>query len=434
MQSLSSDARFLGVDLKPLWQEICHVWQRTTNKTISWWLTPAAPIVVLHADGTQAYWLGDQRQPSGVMAPKNAFVAIELPVESVLVRSLFMPAMRDADMTAAIALEARTSSPFADHDMVWGYQQAGSLKEAPRSVVLAIASRKSIGAYLATQSVRLTEAATPEVWVVAPLTPPIVLPGFGEGARVGFTKKRRHLGYALVLLGVALFVGIAVTPTAQLRLRAVEAVRSYDAAVQRTGTAAQQREALMQSVEKLDGLSQTLVGRIEPLRVLDKLTTLLPDDTALQSFKLQGAKVTISGDTSNVTTLLQTLGEQTGLRDVRSPSAATRMLGAPKESFVIEFNLDPAVFGVVAAVPAAIPTSAASLSAVEVGLQAPAPAAAMPLPAAAVSANSAVLPVPPTGPPAAPAATFGGRATFGGTMPKPSAAPASAASPGVIKS
>ena len=184
----------------------------------------------------------------------------------------------------------------------------------------------------------------------------------------------------------------------------------------------------MQSVEKLGALSQTLVGRIEPLRVLDKLTTVLPDDTALQSFKLQGTKVTISGDTANASALLQILGAQQGLKDVRAPSAATRMLGAPKESFVIEFSLDPQVFGVVAAPSPAILAAAATSVAPSAG--------AVPLPASApapVATEGVRPPATPASPAAAPVATFGGRATFGGTMPKPPAAPASAVSPSKIK-
>lgn len=429
MQSISSDARFLGVDLKALWPEIRQLWLRTTQKTLSSWLTPAASVVLLHADGTQSCWLGDKRQPSESKAAKNSFVAVELPSEQVLLRTFSVPLIRDADIADAIALEARTSSPFAEPDLVWGHR-IRSQNAGPRSVELAIASRKRIDAYLATQAARLQGGATPEVWVLAPLVPPIVLRGFGEGLRGAFAKQKRRLGYALLLLALVLVVGIAVTPTAQLRLRAVEAVFAYDGAVQRTASAARQREELMRSVDKLGGLSQMLVGRIEPLRVLDKLTAVLPDDTALQSFKLQGTKVTIAGDTANTSTLLQVLGAQPGMRDVRAPSAATRLLVAPKESFVIEFMLDPQVFGVVAAPSSAVPDFPVPPVGSNPG------AAALPEPASvpAPVAVQGTSPAPqPGGPSAAPVATFGGRATFGGTIPKPPAAPASAAPQSTIK-
>ena len=427
MQSISSDARFFGVDLKALWQEIRQSLQRSTQKTLFAWLTPAAPVVLLQADGSQSYWLGEKRQPSDSKPAKNFFAAVELPPDSFLLRSFSVPLIGDADIADAIALEARTSSPFAEHDLVWGYQ-VRTQRGGACNVELVIASRKRIAACLAMQSERLSGGTTPEVWVLAPLVSPIVLRGFGEGVRDAFARQRRRMGYALLLLAFALAAGVAITPTAQLRLRALEAVRAYDAAVQRTAPAAQQREAFMLSVEKLGALSQTLVGRIEPLRVLDKLTAALPDDTALQSFRLQGLKVVIAGDTANASTLLQILGAQPGLRDVRAPAAATRMLGAPKESFVIEFTLDPQVFGVV------VTTSPADLASVvtpdgHMGGVAPMPASA-PVPAAVEGAQPTVT---PGSSPVAPAATFGGRATFGGTMPKPPAAPASAAPPSKIK-
>ena len=102
-------------------------------------------------------------------------------------------------------------------------------------------------------------------------------------------------------------------------------------------------------MEQLGSLAEVLADRIEPLRILDKLTQVLPDDTSVQSFKLQGAKLTIVGLTANASSLMQLLGNQPGLRDVRAPSAATRIPGALKESYVIEFTLDPQLYGVVSA-------------------------------------------------------------------------------------
>lgn len=56
-----------------------------------------------------------------------------------------------------------------------------------------------------------------------------------------------------------------------------------------------QREQLLASVEALNALAELTHGRIEPLLVMDKLTQVLPDDTALQSFKIQGTKLSFSG-------------------------------------------------------------------------------------------------------------------------------------------
>ena len=73
----------------------------------------------------------------------------------------------------------------------------------------------------------------------------------------------------------------------------------------------------------------------------DLLTQALPDDTSLLNLQLQGLKVTMAGQTTNAAALMQHLSAQPGVRDVRAPSAATKPLGVTKESFSIEFMLDP---------------------------------------------------------------------------------------------
>ena len=415
MQSISSDARFLGVDLKALWQEIRQSWQRSHQWPLFSWLTPAAPVLLLQADAGQSLWLGDKRQLSEPNTAKFDFVAVELPEELILRRSFSMPLMGEADIAHAVSLEVRTNSPFVAPDLVWEYR-AHSVQQGGCTIDLVIASRKQIAAYLASQAGRWEGAASPEVWVCSGKLPPIVLAGYGEGSRNAYAIRRRRAGYALLTLALVLLGCIAVTPTAQLRLRAIEAVQLYEGAIQRTAPLARQREALMQSVEKLGVLSQVLAGRIEPLRVLDQLTQVLPDDTALQSFKLQGTKVVIVGDTVNASALLQLLGEQPGLHEVRAPAAATRMPGAAKESFVIEFTLDPQQFGVVGVPAAALPVSAPEGPVAAV--IAPAP---VPVPVQAEGSRASAAPANP------PAATGGGRAVFGGSMPTLPAAPASGA-------
>lgn len=411
MQSISSDARFLGVDLKALWQEIRQSWQRSHQWPLFSWLTPAAPVLLLQADAGQSLWLGDKRQLSQPKTGKFDFVAVELPEELILRRSFSMPLMGEADIVHAVSLEVRTNSPFVPPDLVWGYC-THSVQQGSRTIELVIASRKQIAAYLASQAGRLEGIPSPEVWVCSGKLPPIVLAGYGEGSRNGYAIRRRRAGYALLALALVLLGCIAVTPTAQLRLRAIEAVQLYDGAMQRTAPLALQREALMQSVEKLGVLSQVLAGRIEPLRVLDKLTQVLPDDTALHSFKLQGTKVVIVGDTVNASALLQLLGEQPGLHEVRAPAAATRMPGAAKESFVIEFTLDPQQFGVVG-MPAAAAAAAAPASAPEVPVAAAIAPVPVPVPAQAEGSRAAAAPANP------PASPGGGRAVFGGSMPTP---------------
>jgi general secretion pathway protein L len=190
------------------------------------------------------------------------------------------------------------------------------------------------------------ETPIPEIWIATAPQRYAVLPGFGVPRRIHVTQRKRIFSYALLASMLLLLAGMAVTPSLQLRMRALQAIAAYDSAAQRMTSVVQEREKLVQASGKLQTLSEILNERVEPLRVIDMLTTVLPDDTAVQTLQFAGIKVTLSGHTSDTATLMQKLGQQPGIRNVRAPSAATRLNGATKENFSIEFELDPAVYGI----------------------------------------------------------------------------------------
>lgn len=413
MQPISSDARFLGIDFHALWRDVRKSWQGAPQWPVFAWLSPAVPVRLHHANGGESFWVGEREQPQSTQPRQARFCALELPECSVLRRQLSVPAMGEADTASAVALDVRSISPFAAGDLTWGYH-AGVAHNGLRRIDVALASRKQVDLYIVSQTANWDAAQAPEIWVRSPVGAPIILNGYGENQRALHTLRSRRVGYGLLALIALLGAGIALTPTAQLRLRAVDAVHNYDAITQRTVPLVKQREALLQSVEQLASLAEVLEDRIEPLRILDKLTQVLPDDTSVQSFKLQGAKLTIVGLTANASSLMQLLGNQPGLRDVRAPSAATRIPGALKESYVIEFTLEPQLYGVVKA--AELQASSPKLP------EAPGPVASTVISGATVVNTPAVAPSPSAAParPANGGATFGGRATFGGSATRPS--------------
>lgn len=424
MPTISSDARFLGVDLHSVWRDTRKALQGVHQWPALAWLTPAVPVRLLQNDGTESLWLNGAQVANGKFKASSVrCVALELPETLVLRRNLVLPAMSAQDVASAVALDAQSVSPFGAGNVIWGYS------ERPRgdgtlAVEVALASRNHVAQYIYAQATRLANAPDPEMWVRSTQgAAPIVFMGFGEKQRSNQAARWRHIGYGLLLSIVLLCVAIAITPTAQLRLRAIDAVRAYDSVAARAAPAVREREQLLQSAEKLSALAEVLGGRIEPLTLMDRLTQVLPDDTALQTLKLQGGKVTILGLTGNSSALMQLLSEQPGLRDVRAPSAATRIPGAPKESFVIEMVLDPLQFGVQTA-------TAQTVAPVSADAAATTPPAAVPS-GLAEGVGSATPPVSakvPAAPSSAGTATFGG-ATFGGMTARP--APPKDAAPAV---
>lgn len=421
MPTISSDARFFGIDLQTVGQDVRKALQGLHQWPLLAWLTPAVPVRLLQADGSHSLWCdgAELKQPERQTVQPRC-VALELPEAIVLRRQLTLPPMAAQDIANAVALDAQSASPFGLGEVAWGYSLKAPAKGAV-VVEVALASRRQIQQYIHTQADRLRNAGDPEVWVLSTQgAAPLVFAGFGEAQRSRQAARWRHLGYALLGTSMLLLAAIAITPTAQLRLRAIEAVQAYEGIVGRAAPAVREREELLQSIEQLSSLAEVLAGRIEPLTLMDRLTQALPDDTALQTVKLQGGKVTILGLTGDASSLMRILGEQPGLRDVRAPSAATRMPGAQKESFMIEFMLDPAHFGVQTTPSPVAPSpseSKPSTSTPTASVDAPGTAhsSAAPLAAANPSASAAA----PASPPAARAATFGGGATFGGVTTRP---------------
>ena len=422
MPLISSDARFLGVDLALLWHDMREPWRNVYQWPLFAWLTPQPPVLLRQADGGQSIWVGDKKIDARAVPQ---FTAVELPDDYVLRRPLRLPAMAHDDALAAMGLEARSSSPFDAADLVWGYTRHGKPNAVGQSVELVIASRKQIAQYLAGLPADVTKSS-PEVWVLSGAAAPAVLSGYGEPAREAFCSRRRRSGLVL-LASLALGGGVlAVTPSIQLRARAIEAASAYEDIAKKSAPAVRQREQLMSTVESMGALAELTNGRIEPLLVLDKLTQVLPDDSALQNFKLQGNKLSFSGQTGNASALMQLLGEVPGFKEVHAPTAATRLGISGKEVFSVELTLDPEVFGV-KTVPLAAPEGLGAAPAPQPAASAPADGVpAMAGTPATAAASSTALPASPQAsaaaggaspaptPPSTGGATFGGGDTFGG--------------------
>lgn len=394
MSSISPSSQLFGLDLAVLWSDFRATWQRAHQWPLLAWLTPDVPVRVLRADGTEAFW--DGRRLVGVAnAPVPRFTAIEVPADSLLHRSLDLPAMADAQIEQAVALEISTVSPFPAADLVWGHV-VRARPEGGLRVDAALASRKQVQGFLDQQHERL-KGGEAEVWAFSEAGTPIALAGWGGDRRARHAALRRCLGYGLVLGALLLVGGMAVTPIAQLRLRAIEAAVGYSELQGRAMPVVAQREAFMQTIERMGLLREILSEQADGIRLLEVLTKVLSDDTSLQSIEVKGLKVRITGLTANAATLMQQLGQQAGFKDVRAPVAAVRNPGATLDSFNIEFQLDPAVWSVAGAAQAvasggavAPANPAASASVV------PVPGAVQPAPAAtgapASAADSASAP------------------------------------------
>ena len=342
----SHTARFFGLDLGSLSRDIFTAWRGMLEWRMFSWLWPKLAVRLWLPDGGKALAQSLTAPPlHGEAAAQSArFEAIVLPQELLLRRSMVMPALQPAELQAALSLEVQALSPFTSEETVWAYEAVPS-DAATLKVDLILTARKLVNQHQDTLRPLLTSPA-PEAWIPRVDGPGfILLPGFGDARRQRQGVLWRWVSALLVLLALALTVAIAVTPSAQLYLRALQANQAMLALAQQAGPVIAQRDTLFRLTEQLDNLAKLIGKPVSTLQVLTLITQTLPDDTSLLNLKIQGDKVTLTGQTPNASVLMKQLGSTAGLKDVKAPVPATKPLGASTESFVIEFILDPVQVG-----------------------------------------------------------------------------------------
>ncbi len=374
MPALSTESRFFGLDLNRLGAEVRQTWRKALYWPPLSGLRPRQALNVLAANGGQHQVWEDGESLGENTKTATDFWVIELPEALVLRKQIQLPPLDPHDCASAAQLEAQAISPFPADDLLWGYAIQSRSATAVR-LQLALVSRKQIAPWLQEKRAAMAQLRKPgqplqepEIWVFTPQGSPIVFQGFGEVLRARAARAKTMRNAAGVLLAVLLLGAIAVTPVLQLRMRALEGAQSFSALVAKTKDVAAEREQLMQSADRVGTLVELLAERIDPVRVMGMLTAELSDDTALQTARIQNTKVTITGLTSDSSALMQKLSNLDGIKDVKAPSAATRMQGASRESFSIELTLDPKIFGIVLkppepeAVPQSVPAASAAPS------------------------------------------------------------------------
>lgn len=361
------------------------------------WITPQLPVRLIEAGGGESLWLGDRKLEASQQKLQAApFTAVQVPSDLALGRGLVLPRLSETDLRDAVALDVRDASPFEPADLVWGYRSSQS-QGGQIAIAAALASRRQVTDYIRQAAPALADSPALEAWVLANDGAPVVLQGFGEGARIQRGVRGRMLAGALMIVALMLATAIAVTPTVQLRLRTLQAVAAYQALQQRAGPAMAQREALLRGREDLANLQEVMGDHIEPLAAIDMLTQLIPDDTWLQRVQAQGTRFSVGGQTPNAASLMNMLSGNPGLRDVRAPSPATRAYGTNRETFVVEFTVTPGMLRRTSAV-AAQPAPAGVMPVAPAVAMQPAPAVVIP------GSRSFAAGAPPVSIPATPTA------------------------------
>jgi len=399
--------RFFGVNMGAFWRDLLTAWQGMLEWPVLSWLWPQLVVRLYLPTGEQAVCRGPSSAPD-LAAPgvtgSARLQAVVLPESLLLRKTLSLPRLQSAELLSALRLEVQNLTPFAPDDLVWTHDVTPG-EDGLLQVQLALSSRRLINQHLQAALPQLVPQVA-EVWLTRTAGAGfLVLPGFGDARR-----QRQNLGWRwasalLALLALMIAAAMALTPTVKLYFKVVQANLAMASLQQKAAPAIAQREALVRISEQLSSLAALAGKPIPPLQALKRITEALPDDTSLLGLQIQGLKVNISGQTGNAAALMKQLGATPGLHDVKAPAPATKPLGAPKETFTIEFMLDPAPAPVLFTAPATPASATASAPTATHAGSAPAsasvPAKPSSAPTAAVSsasapAKSASAPAKPT--------------------------------------
>ena len=327
-----SSLRLFGVDLAAVPGYLRDGWAEALRWPALRWLTPDEPIRVLQADGAESVRQGVSARR--IPAPARVrFAAVELAEDTLLRRTLVLPRLTEEELRQAVELDVRSASPFPEDEVAWGYDvERGERLRAH----IALTSRPMIEQQVEALRPQLGELQ-PEVWAGGER--PFAIPGYGESARLARARRMRLALFGLLATAAVLLAALAVTPTLQLRERALEAIGKNDELMRTVKPQAQTRDELVRLGEQIRLLGKASEQRQDVVALLDQITRQLPDDVTLTRLEMSGGAVRIIGQADNAAQLLQTLGANPGFRDVKAPSGIAKAPAGGKEGFTIEFRV-----------------------------------------------------------------------------------------------
>lgn len=336
---------FFGLDLSSLWRDLMTAWQGMRNWRVVAWIKPQQLIRIHLPDGslTSSKNLKAARSADKKYAATARFDAILLPEHLLLRTTLNLPKLPPFEMNAALNLEIQSLSPFPKVDVVWVHDVAPiDTNGLVTRVQVVLTSRKLIAQHIESTHPTMKLQTLEVLAEKSSGAGYLFLSGFGEARRVRQSAIWAWFNVSLVLVALALISAMAVTPSVQLFFRFMQGYRAMIELQSKATPVLTQRETFVRASEQLTNLSDIVGKSVPPLQTLILVTQALPDDTSLLNLQIQGQKISVSGQTTNAAALMKQLDSAPGLRDVRAPSPATKPIGATRESFALEFNLDPA--------------------------------------------------------------------------------------------
>ncbi len=270
-------------------------------------------------------------------------LVLMLPMSWVLSRSVVLPAAAAENLRQVLGFELDRLTPFTADQVYFDYrQQPRESGSDMLTVDVALVPRRRVDHWLDMlrgAGIPVDVMSAPGLWEDANLLP--------AQMRARPDLKRlvvRSLPVALVLV---LLTGALALPLWQKRQLAMSMQQKEDGLRAQASQVMKIRETLDKELHAVETVQERWQSSPPVLDVLQVLTNLLPDDTALQRMEIKGNELVINGTSGQASSLIGLLQKAPGFDDPHFLSPVTQQRG--KELFNLSatismpFPRDPGV-------------------------------------------------------------------------------------------
>lgn len=262
-------------------------------------------------------------------------VAVVLPDDIVLLKTLRLPKAVEDNLTDALALEVNANSPFGAEDTRSGWI-IQSRDEQGLEVSLAIVSASAAMQYVARVD-GSHDLKAQEVWVMAD-GKPLVLTGFGEGYRESLYRQRLFRSAAWLSASALILLAIFATSAGIKKFEAGRLESRFAQVTQEAVNASRYRTQLTMANETLTAANTVILNFPNPHFELARLTTLLGDNSHLGQFLVRGTELRISGQADDAASVMQVLTDVDTYVSVTAPQAIRKVARIDKELFYLDIK------------------------------------------------------------------------------------------------
>ena len=340
MASATNNWNLFGLDLTRSAKWLSLGVQQLLYDRDAWLLKRFDPGLYVHQDGLVSFYVGDTLSDKLPSDEGAGFQAVVLSPDTVLLKTLHLPASTEESLGAAMEFEVGLSSPFSDTETraAWRVvERRGSVIE----VALGITAQSSINQTLADHRASYPEASaeTVEVWALTNEGAPIPFTGFGGGGRRSAYHHNLTRASALIA-GLWLAVMLALTVLAgAASVRADRLETAFQQVRQDARSAAAQRERLQVGRTRLNAIETAVKERPNYQYWLNHIAASAPDTVYFDRLNFEKMQVIVNGYSDNAAVYLRMLTEEPGYTDVTALSAFSRDRNNGLERFSIQWQV-----------------------------------------------------------------------------------------------